>query len=46
MVDLVMDIVKLDILFNCCYFDIVVVCEDDDGNDFDVLLVFICFRWM
>lgn len=43
-VDLVRDIVKFDILFNCWYFDIVVVCEDVDGNDFDVLLVFICFR--
>lgn len=39
--DFVRDIVKFDVLLNWCYFDIVVVCEDDDGEDLDVLLVFI-----
>lgn len=43
-VDLARDISKIDIPPNRRHFDIVVACEDDDGNDLDVPLVSICFR--
>uniref|UniRef100_A0A0D6QW00 E1 ubiquitin-activating enzyme n=1 Tax=Araucaria cunninghamii TaxID=56994 RepID=A0A0D6QW00_ARACU len=42
--DLAKDIAKLEIPPNRCHFDIVVACEDDDGNDIDVPLVSIRFR--
>eukprot|EP01018_Ginkgo_biloba_P041213 Gb_00042 [translate_table: standard] len=42
--DLAKDIAKLEIPSNRRHFDIVVACEDDDGNDIDVPLVSICFR--
>nr|ABK24176.1 unknown [Picea sitchensis] len=43
-VDLARDIAKLEIPPNRRHFDIVVACEDDDGNDVDVPLISICFR--
>lgn len=42
-VDLAKEIAKLEILPPRQHFDIVVACEDDDGNDIDVPLVSICF---
>lgn len=42
--DLARDIAKLEIPPDRCHFDIVVACEDDDGNDVDVPLISICFR--
>lgn len=41
--DLARDIAKLEIPPNRRHFDIVVACEDDDGNDVDVPLISICF---
>lgn len=41
--DLARDIAKLEIPANRRHFDIVVACEDDDGNDVDVPLISICF---
>ncbi|MCO5547118.1 hypothetical protein L7F22_000560 [Adiantum nelumboides] len=40
--DLAKDIAKLEIPPSRRHFDIVVACEDDDGNDIDVPLVSIC----
>lgn len=42
--DLARDIAKLEIPPDRRHFDIVVACEDDDGNDVDVPLISICFR--
>jgi ubiquitin-activating enzyme E1 len=42
--DLARDIAKLNIPPNRHHFDIVVACEDEDGNDLDVPLVSIYFR--
>eukprot|EP00249_Psilotum_nudum_P022864 c28665_g1_i1 orf=405-3575(+) len=42
--DLAKEIAKLEIPPTRHHFDIVVACEDDDGNDIDVPLVSICFR--
>jgi ubiquitin-activating enzyme E1 len=42
--DLARDIAKLDVPPNRRHFDIVVACEDDEGEDLDVPLVSICFR--
>jgi ubiquitin-activating enzyme E1 len=42
--DLAKDIAKLDLPPNRHHFDIVVACEDDEGEDLDVPLVSICFR--
>lgn len=42
--DLARDIAKLEIPIDRRHFDIVVACEDDDGNDVDVPLISICFR--
>eukprot|EP01018_Ginkgo_biloba_P004737 Gb_01549 [translate_table: standard] len=44
LIDLAKDIAKLEIPPNRRHFDIVVACEDEDGNDIDVPLVSICFR--
>lgn len=41
--DLARDIAKLEIPPDRRHFDIVVACEDDDGNDVDVPLISICF---
>jgi ubiquitin-activating enzyme E1 len=42
--DLAKDISKLEVLPGRRHFDVVIACEDDDGNDLDVPLVSICFR--
>ncbi|CAM6046261.1 unnamed protein product [Sphagnum compactum] len=44
MADLARDIAKLKVSPNRRHFDIVVACEDEDGNDLDVPLVSIYFR--
>ncbi|KAI5082021.1 hypothetical protein GOP47_0001764 [Adiantum capillus-veneris] len=43
LLDLAKEIAKLEIPPTRCHFDIVVACEDEDGNDVDVPLVSICF---
>ncbi|KAG0577880.1 hypothetical protein M758_5G181300 [Ceratodon purpureus] len=42
--DLAKDVAKLDIPPNRRHLDLVVACEDDEGEDLDVPLVSICFR--
>ncbi|KAJ7559513.1 hypothetical protein O6H91_04G088900 [Diphasiastrum complanatum] len=43
-VDLAKEVAKLEISPSRRHFDVVVACEDADGNDLDVPLVSICFR--
>ncbi|KAJ7533056.1 hypothetical protein O6H91_13G031200 [Diphasiastrum complanatum] len=43
-VDLAKEVAKLEIPPSRRHFDVVVACEDADGNDLDVPLVSICFR--
>ncbi|KAL2611067.1 hypothetical protein R1flu_022759 [Riccia fluitans] len=42
--DLARDIAKLEIPPNRRHFDLVVACEDEEGEDLDVPLISICFR--
>jgi ubiquitin-activating enzyme E1 len=42
--DLAKEIAKLDIPPNRRHFDLVVACENDEGDDLDVPLISICFR--
>ncbi|XP_002982764.2 ubiquitin-activating enzyme E1 2 [Selaginella moellendorffii] len=42
--ELAKEVAKLDIPPNRKHFDVIVACEDDEGEDWDVPLVSICFR--
>lgn len=44
LLDLVKEIAKLEIPPNRRHFDLVVACENDEGEDLDVPLISICFR--
>lgn len=44
MVDVAQEVAKVDVPAYRRHFDVVVACEDDDGNDIDIPLISIYFR--